>query len=84
MHSPSGRWQQLSLVPPDRVHLRLDVYIVGCDPIARCTSTLFAGALESLEAMWTIAVPLDAPTPADVGLPLALAVLEARGTTSPF
>lgn len=84
MWNPGANWQQMSLVPPDRVHVRLDCYIIGSDPLCRATSTVWTGAQESLEAMWTLAVPLDASAPADVGLPLAEVLIAAQRGCTPF
>lgn len=41
-------WFQETLVPPDRVHLRFDVYIVGAADTVGITATLWDGAPEVL------------------------------------
>ena len=60
------QWEQQSLLPPDRVHLRWDVYIVGADPLGRVTSTLREGVSDSYVWLQTAAIELD-PTGIELG-----------------
>lgn len=49
-------WQQTELLPPDRVHLRFDVYIVGASQEVACTCAVFEGAQDVLTALQTAGV----------------------------
>jgi len=46
-------WQQTELLPPDRVHLQIDVYIVGASQTVACTCAVYEGAQETLTALQT-------------------------------
>jgi hypothetical protein len=77
-------WEQSTLLPAERVHLRLDVWIVGGEDNIPVTSTLWEGDDQDLLWLHTLNIDLRAGVGVEERYQLLEEVLEARERTTPF